>query len=107
MRLEVTDRVERIEATERKFGIRLEALYAVFEKTDYDTSVTVNFDIVGDGALEQAIDVVVGAYNEQGQLVATSSHLLNDDSFEGLDSASVDLDCETPLARIRLYPKRF
>ena len=106
MRQELTDRVERIEALEQKFGIRFEALYAVFETNEYNTSLTVNFDVTG-GALEEAVDVVVGAYNERGQLVATGSHFLNNDSFVGLDSASVDVDCETPPTRIRIYPKPF
>ncbi|WP_238419496.1 hypothetical protein [Gordonia sp. 'Campus'] len=104
--MEITERIERLPAVEQKMGLSFEALYATFDRDDYQVGVTVNCDVIGASAsLSSPVQVVVGVYNKQDQLVGTEAHLISDSAFAGIDSISVHVETHEAPARLRIYPK--
>lgn len=103
--IELTDRIERIDALEDRMGITFEALYAVYKKDDYSSEVRINYDVIAPaGRISNAIKVIASAYNRNGQLIATTYGFLDEDNFVGFESCSERLDCDEPPSKIRLYP---
>ncbi|WP_157109573.1 hypothetical protein [Rhodococcus sp. WMMA185] len=104
--LDLSDRVERMGALEDRFGITLEAMYAVFKEDEYANEVRVNFDVVSpNGGIDTDLQIFVSAYNSSGQLIATTYTYVDGDDFIGLESCSERLDCDEPPTKIRVYPK--
>ncbi|KJF25082.1 hypothetical protein C7T36_14665 [Rhodococcus sp. AD45-ID] len=103
--IEVTDRIERMDALEERLGVSLEAMYAVYTKTSYSSGVRVNFDVIApSGQIDSSLKVVISAYNQNGQLVATDYTRISESSFIGFESCSESLDCDGPPSKIRVYP---
>lgn len=48
-RLELTDKVQRIESIEQKFGISIQSIYALWTLDEYRQQLMVNFDVLSGG----------------------------------------------------------
>lgn len=104
--IELTNRVERMELLEDRFGIQLQAMYAVFTKDEYYSEVRVNFDVMApNGGIKKDLEVHVSAYNTNGQLIGTTCTYIDEDDFVGFESCSERIDCNEPPAKIRVFPK--
>nr|WP_143545527.1 hypothetical protein [Rhodococcus sp. 15-1154-1] len=102
--VEITDRVERMEALEDRAGISLEGLYVVHVK-DYRNEVRVNFDVISPtGEIRNSVKVMIAIYNAKMQQIGTDYVHIDSDRFAGLESCSETIECEEPPARIRIYP---
>lgn len=109
--LDLTDRVERMEAVEERLGISIEALYVKY--IDHGPGgeefrvLWVNFDVVSpNGALKQDVEIVVSSYNDARQLEGTSKQVIKAKKFFGLESCSIAIDDNSgPPSRIRIFPK--
>ncbi|MBB0967758.1 hypothetical protein G6016_02040 [Dietzia aerolata] len=108
-RIELTDRVQRIESIEQKLGITIQSIYAVWTSDEYSQQLTVNFDVLGGSAdLDDGISLVASVYNDKNQLIGTSQSFIDEESFVGFESISLTLfDVLEPPALIRVTPKPF
>jgi len=106
-RIEITDRVQRIESIEQKLGVTIQSVYAVWTSDEYSQQLTVNFDVLGGGAdLDDGISLVASVYNDKNQLIGTSQSFIDEESFVGFESISLTLfDVVEPPALIRVTPK--
>ncbi len=107
---EVTHLIERFELIEDKLGIRLEGIYCLQSKRTWaepiDFHIQANFDVVGtENKLSKSFHITLSAYNASGQLIATSSDFINNDSFLGIKSFIINLTCYEAPTRLRLYPE--
>jgi hypothetical protein len=96
--------VERVPALEGRFGLAIDALYAVYSESQ--GRLTVNFDLLSEsGFIEQNLRIVISAYNELGQLVTTTDDIIFAEEFVGIDSVSNVLACRPSPSMLRVYPK--
>ncbi|MGG7105014.1 hypothetical protein [Rhodococcus sp. 24CO] len=103
--IELTDRIERMDALEDRLGIELEALYAVYKNDGYSSELLVNFDLIAaSGKIDDSLEVNISVYNRNGQLVATKYAYVSKAGFIGFQSCSQRLDCDEPPSKIRIYP---
>ncbi|MDV2476193.1 hypothetical protein F8M49_14090 [Rhodococcus zopfii] len=106
-KIEITDRIERMEALEDRFGITLESLYAIYRKDEYDGTLDVNYDVLAPGNIDHDINITVSLYNSNKQLVATTSTSLYADDFLGIQSCSESFyDVDEPPALVRILPSK-
>ncbi len=103
--MELTEQVETLPNLEEQVGLSLRAIYAEFVRGDYETGLRVNCDVVGTAKRSDFTQIIVAAYNDSGQLVATDSHLISNESSVGLESVSVFVDMAVVPSKIRIYPK--
>lgn len=104
--IDLTNRVERMELLEDRFGIQLQAMYAVFKKDDYHSEVRVNFDVMApNGGIKKNLEMHVSIYNANGQLIGTTYSYIDEDDFVGFESCSERIDCDEPPTKIRVFPK--
>lgn len=106
-----TDRLERVEEFETKFGVRFEGLYASVTSDDEDGPfrITVRGEVHArskNSKIKDSLDVVFVVYDEKGRVVGKSDHYLSEDSFFAFDVFEIDIwDVAREPARLRLFPK--
>ncbi len=100
--IEITDRVERLEALEENTGISIEGIYVTY--TEGENRLRANYDIMARGSLPDHFTVHVSAYNAKGQLIGTDCTFVSGKGFVGLKSCSEKLNCETTPVKVRIYP---
>ena len=103
--VEITDRVERLDALEERFGVALEGIYVVYQSGS-SPKVIANFDVVSRGDVPDYLQVHVSAYNEKGQLIGTNYTYVNEEGFPGIKSCSEKLDCASIPVKVRIYPSK-
>ncbi|MDA3635408.1 MULTISPECIES: hypothetical protein [Rhodococcus] len=88
--IELTDRIERMDALEDRLGIELEDLFAVYENDGYFIELLVNFDLVAaSGKIDDSLEVNISVYNRNVQLVAIKYTYASKAGFIGCPSHSV------------------
>lgn len=104
---EITNKVERLELMEEKFGISIDGLYVTCEKIEYGNYqyvINATFDVSGTGVeIQESLSIRLNAYNETGQLLGIGKAFINED-FMGFDSKDITLHVDQEPARLRLYP---
>ncbi|MBB1011109.1 hypothetical protein BXY47_1583 [Dietzia kunjamensis] len=105
-RIEVTDKVQRIESIERKLGVSIQSIFAEWRKDKFSEEVIVNFDILSQEDLNSTLVVTASIYNAKNQLIATDEEWISEDSFIGFQSVSIAVDdVPEPPTLIRLSVK--
>jgi hypothetical protein len=104
--IDLFGRIERLEAFEEKFSVRLENVSAWFDN-EYD-GVSVLFELhpKSGTAISMNLRVVVAVYNGRGQIITTGEQLYNSEEFWGFAIGDLELG-EIPLNeifKIRIYP---
>lgn len=111
MGTDYTDKIERVEAFEEKFGVRFEGLFASVADEDGDGPhrVIVRGEVhssAKNSKIKDSLDIVLVVYDEKGRVIGKGDHYLGDDSFFGFDVFEIDLfDVPGLPARIKLFPK--
>jgi hypothetical protein len=106
-----TDRLERVEEFETKFGVRFEGLYASVNSDDEDGPfrITVRGEVHArskNSKIKDSLDVVLVVYDAKGRVVGKGDHYLSDDSFFAFDVFELDIwDVADEPVRLRLFPK--
>ncbi|MCC6423750.1 MAG: hypothetical protein IT447_09760 [Phycisphaerales bacterium] len=107
---DVTMLVERLEAFEERLGVRLESLGAQLNPLLDDL---VHLEIRGEmhpqagTELQQDVKLVVAAYDANGRIVGTDSHLFEAGGFFGFETFEIIVQIYVnKLTRVRVYPKR-
>lgn len=108
IKVDITDRIERMEAIEDRLGISLESFYATFRNDEDGGRITVNFDVLSpNGTLDQDLMITISVYNEKRQLIGTDQAWISADDFMGIQSCSeVMYDIDTQPSLIRVIPKK-
>ena len=111
METDQTERIERIEVFEEKFGVKFDGLYAAFGEADEHGAL--NVFVRGEAhardkssKIKQCLELVAVAYDEKGRVLGKGNQYIGRESFFAFDVFEIDLYGvpRTP-ARIKLYPK--
>ena len=102
----LNSRVERMLDIEKRLGLRIDSIMAVFVQTEYDKEVVVLGDLVAEQGLRTGdLEVIATAYNESGQVIG------KDDTYLDLDGSGspipfrLTVDLSEPPSRLRLMAK--
>ncbi|MEN9869379.1 MAG: hypothetical protein RLZZ171_362 [Cyanobacteriota bacterium] len=107
------DKIERLEAFEEQFGIRLEALSVKLElylDEDY-SSFTVGGDVfaVNGTKIDQDIELVISCHDAAGKVLISKKHSIDAKSFSGIDTFSEEFYYALlpfiGVEKVRIYPK--
>jgi hypothetical protein len=100
--------IERFEAFEEQFGIKLEALSAPFVPQKSCFSVGGDVFAANGTSIGQDIDLVVSGYDTAGRVIISKKCSVKARSFSGIDTFSVRferLPNSVTVAKVRVYPK--
>lgn len=110
-KLDVTDKIERLEALEERLGITLSSLSAFCESYEHTTAT--HLYVYGELQptegleLKERILVRCAAYDSKNRIVSTSYDCFNPDSFYGTQILDISISLPTAdLSRIRIYPQK-
>ena len=102
------DNVERFEDMEVKFSIYFEGLNIVFERLSEDALYVKAMGEIHSSTgteLEQDIDIIVTAFNEEDEVIGTGSQWFDEDSFFNLAPLDLSVEVMKKPAKVRIYPK--
>lgn len=101
--------IEKMQAMEEKFGVSLEGLYAEYDDVDVDAKyLNVRGEIIaknGSGIPED-IEIVMTAYNVNGQVISTASVYIDAENFFGISPFEFCQDIIEMPVKVRVYPKK-
>lgn len=109
MKRDCSELVERLTKHEERAGVTFKGLFAQAEKDDdlWRISIKCEAHSLAGEELAYSVEVVATLLDEQGRVLETSSHYLDQDSF--FDFETVDLtffDVSAIPEKIRIHPKR-
>ena len=105
---DLTAKLERLEAFEDRFDLRLSALFAHIDESI--KVVIVNGELhPKDGLqLKNHVSIFVDAYDAEGRLVGGTARHVKADSFYGYYSFTIRFETPTTkIARIRIFPQPY
>lgn len=100
--------IERFEAFEEQFGIKLESLSAPFVPQESCFSVGGDIFAADGTTIEQDIDLVISGHDAAGKVLISEKCSIKAKSFSGIDTFSVyfeELPGSVTLSKVRVYPK--
>lgn len=104
---DITSITERLEAFEDRVGLRLEGLYARFDRESEQVEVTGEAHATAGMELESSVQLVVSVYDAQGRVISTSSTYVDSDSFFGFEVFDITaFNVSLKPARVRIFPKK-
>ena len=108
---EITDIVERNDAAETKFGIRIAGLFASIdsdrtEDNGYAVEINGEIESISGVDLGETVEIQFISQNERGQNIGMSSLYLMEDIFSGYEAFSQRIYCKGIPARLRIVPKK-
>jgi len=111
MKIDVTDKIERLEALEERLGIVLGSMSAyceIYEHTS-DTHLYVYGELQASDGLElkERILLICAAYDSKGRVVNTGYDCFDPNSFYATETLSISISLPgNDLSKIRIYPKK-
>jgi len=108
--LDLTSKLERLEALEDRLGVSLSSLSAFLDKSGADTyfgHVRGEMSLNAGTTLEEDLKLQVAAYDRADRIVGTACHWVGTEDFFALET--FDILFQVPvsdIARIRIYPKK-
>lgn len=117
--IEFIEKIERLEAFEEKFGIRLEGLSVSLVPSGTTIGTTfiiasyiyVSGDMfaVNSTAIDRDIELVISCHDAAGKVLVSKKHSINAKSFSGIDTFSekfyYPLLPFVGVEKVRIYPK--
>jgi hypothetical protein len=100
--------IERFEAFEEQFGIKLEALSAPFVPAMSCFSVGGDVFAANGTTIGQDLDLVISGHDAAGKVIISKKCSIDAQSFSGIDTFSVcfkNLPNSVRVAKVRVYPK--
>ncbi|MEY2831304.1 MAG: hypothetical protein RLZZ574_562 [Cyanobacteriota bacterium] len=100
--------IERFEAFEEQFGIKLEALSAPFVPQESCFSVGGDVFAANGTTIGQDIDLVISGHDAAGKVLISEKCSIKAKSFSGIDTFSVCFDKlsdSVTVTKVRVYPK--
>jgi hypothetical protein len=105
MGIDLTESIERMEALEQHFGIRLSGL---FVELDDDGDLAVNGEVYARSGqtIDQNIKIVAAAYDARGRVIGQNETIILSDEFFGFETFRYYvMRLSHDVARVRIYPK--
>jgi len=98
---DVTSIVERVEATEKRVGVRLDAISAFYYQDEFvdGYSVQVLGDILAVDEIVEDFSVVAGIYDSNNRLVGRDDYPVFSDEYFGFESFEIHVEglpCRVP-----------
>lgn len=91
-----------------KYGLNVEAVgFSEIQENSFNVLIEVTSKKLS--KLKSDIEIIVNAYDEDGQLIVSDYNTLYEEEFDGIDTLSFDISEESILERvskIKLYAKR-
>lgn len=109
-KIDITSKVERLEAFEDRLGVSIESYSVFLEAHDSDSiyiSVYGEFSTKSGTTLNQDTSLIVAAYDSEGRIVGSSDTYFGSEDFFGMEV--FDLTFRVPvknISKIRIYPKK-
>jgi hypothetical protein len=109
-KIDITDKIERLEAFEERLGVSLESI-SVFlddDKTDSIPLVVCGDLLARNGTeIEESIQLVIAAYDMSGRVVKTDTKYYSATDFFGLETFEINMYLPiSSISKIRIYPKK-
>ncbi|PNB24319.1 MULTISPECIES: hypothetical protein [Pseudomonas] len=107
--VDLTSKIERIEAFEERVGVRFQGMSAFLEADDDYISLQVHGEIhASNGAeLKDDVTVVIAVYDQSDRVVGTDTRYYYSESFFGFEAFSESLSLSVKnISKIRVYPKK-
>lgn len=109
-KVDLTSKIERVEAFEERVGVRFQGMSAFLDADDDDyISLQVHGEIhASSGAeLTDDVNVVIAVYDQSDRVIGTDTSYYNSDSFFGFEAFSESLNLSVKnISKIRIYPKK-
>jgi len=110
-KVNVSDRIERLEVFEERVSVRLEALSAYMRK--YSRPTLDDLDVYGElhpvngNELECDIELVVTAYDQNGSIMGIGTSFLRQSNVFGFEMFKIRVsDLSEHPTKIRIFPKK-
>ena len=100
--------IERLEMMEENCGVSLDGVYAEYERisgNDQRISVLGEVQSVGGTTIKDNIKLVMTAFNEDGNVIATTYTYFLAHKFFGISSFDLHEDVIEKPVKIRIYPE--
>jgi hypothetical protein len=108
--IDITSKIERLEAFEERLGISLENVSAF---VDDDGSSSIPLQVCGEiltrngSEIQEDIELSIAAYDPSGRVVGTASKCYRASSFSGLEIFKISTYLPvSSISKIRVYPKK-
>ena len=108
-KVDVTNKLERLEVFEERMGVRLDSLSAFLEEQEHDTWLKVCGELQSQVGTElrENIEMVVAAYDSSGRIIGTSGAYYLSEDFFGLETFQLLINLSiNEVSKIRIYPKK-
>lgn len=105
-KIDLSNKIERIEAFEEKFAVRIESASVWFDDEWDGVSVLFELHPKSGTTIPMNLRVVAAVYNGRGQIITASEQLYSSEEFWGFAIGDLELG-EIPLSeisKIRVYP---
>ncbi len=110
-KVNISDRIERLELFEERVSVRLEALSAIMRK--YSRPTLDDLDVYGElhpvsgNELECSIELIVTAYDQNGSIMGIGQSYLDQSDVFGFEVFSITVsDLSEHPTKIRIFPKK-
>jgi hypothetical protein len=110
MKKDISEKVERLEALEEKFGIEIRGVYCEmgtddFDDNEYYVKLTAEVSSKKD-KIDFNLEIKMAVYDEKNRVIAEESDFLFKDKFTGFDTISIYADeiIQKP-DKIKIFPK--
>lgn len=105
-KIDLSNKVERIEAFEERLGVRIENVSVWFDDEEEDISILFEFHSASGTTISQDITVEIVAYNNRGQIIAKEEDFYFQERFWGFETCKCYLEEISPknISKIRVYP---
>lgn len=108
--VDLTNKIERLQPSEERFGVVLTALSAFIEEIDSSSrylNVRGELSAKSGTTLQDDIELVAAAYDSLGRVIGTSSCAYSLENFFSLDTFELTISLPiSQILKIRLYPKK-
>lgn len=110
-KIDLTAKLERLEAFEERLGVTFKSLSAFIDDDDDDDYISV--DVRGEihaasgTKIKNDVEVMIAAYDTLDRVIGTSETRYYSDDFFGLDTFSESVTVSIrQISKIRIYPKK-
>lgn len=108
-KVDLTSKIERVEAFEERVGVRFQGMSAFLETDDDYILLQVHGEIHASSGAELMDDVtvVIAVYDQSDRVVGTCTSYYYSESFFGFEAFSESLSLSVKnISKIRVYPKK-
>ncbi len=109
-KIDLTSKVERMEALEERVGVKLQSIYAQLSTDEEEWYLEVNYEVLAEGSPKlkhNHIGFKTNVYDDLSRIVATTQSWIHKENFYALCTLSetMELALGQVISKIRIYPE--